>query len=150
MVNAISAASGWKPGDRTPRQAAMDPRARSLILFWLGCALFLRSLVPVGWMPSADGRFAITPCPAAAAAPAMHAMHHGDAAGKTSGSHDAAQAGDCAFAPLTAGFTTFEAPAMAVVRATPPRLSATPFAASLVATGPPSPPPPARAPPLFG
>ena len=48
----------------------MTRRPHLSILILLAAALFLRALVPTGWMPAPErGAFAIQPCPAAEFAP---------------------------------------------------------------------------------
>lgn len=49
-------------------------RHRHLItLTLIACALFLRAMVPTGWMPAANGGpFAVEPCPSAGPASMMH------------------------------------------------------------------------------
>jgi hypothetical protein len=119
----------------------MARRPHFSILLALVAALFLRALVPTGWMPAATGGpFAIQPCPAAdLTAPAGH-QHH-----RSNGQHD----GDCAFAPLLAGFVpAADAPAVeaAAVAASAPFEH---FLSATFPTGPPAPPPPARGPPAL-
>jgi hypothetical protein len=119
----------------------MAQRPSFPILLALVAALFLRALVPTGWMPTpTGGPFAIQPCPAAdLTAPAGH-QHH-----RSNGQHD----GDCAFAPLLARFVpaadapAIEAPALAASARFQLFLSAT------FPTGLPAPPPPARGPPAL-
>lgn len=58
-------------------------RRHLLTLTLIACALFLRAIVPSGWMPAAHaGAFAVEPCPSAAPTSTMHmeggAGHHGD------------------------------------------------------------------------
>jgi hypothetical protein len=112
------------------------------ILALLAAALFLRALVPVGWMPAANaGVFAIQPCPAAEPAQAVAHHHHGS----SHSSHD----GDCAFAPLHAGFAPADAaPILTVAAAIAEPPLAHPAVASFP-TGPPAPPPPATGPPAI-
>lgn len=132
--------------------AAVMPRQPRLpILFVLVCALFLRVLVPAGWMPVENaGAFAIEPCPAADVVQTIHAgMHHaGGNAGHHSG-HGDQHNGDCAFSPIHAGFTPAAQPPIIlgpIVAA--PLLKSRPFV-SFFATGPPALPPPARGPPAI-
>jgi hypothetical protein len=123
----------------------MSRQPRLLTMIVLACALFLRVLVPAGWMPAPkNGAFAIELCSAAAPAQAIeHAGtgHHG--------SKGNSHGGDCAFAPLQAGFATAPAasvlPAPAAVREILPQQ----FLARTFARGPPAPPPPARGPPTL-
>jgi len=119
----------------------MARRPRPSILLALVAALFLRALVPTGWMPAATGGpFAIQPCPAAdLTAPAGH-QHH-----KPNGQHES----DCAFSPLVAGFV----PPAVVPAIEPPAGAASGsfqhFLEAAFPTGPPAPPPPATGPPLL-
>lgn len=126
-------------------------RARLPTILALACALFLRALVPAGWMPAGHaGAFAIEPCPAAgetAAMPMAMAMAHGGAhgSGKHSGGADQ-HGGDCAFSPLLVAFALAHAPAPL-----PPALGTAHAGAAAAAilrqTGPPALPPPATGPP---
>jgi hypothetical protein len=116
-------------------------------LLMIAAALFLRTLVPAGWMPSATGGlFAIEPCPAAEPPPAMthgSGHHHSSSHGSQ---HDG---GDCAFSPLLAGFTSF---AVAGLPAGPlPQDEAAPPQSFVVLlkTGPPALPPPSTGPPAL-
>lgn len=74
------------------------PRQRQhLTLALLACALFLRAMVPSGWMPAAHaGLFAVEPCPSADPV-SMHmtgpAGHH----------HEQGKAGIDCFASMLAG-----------------------------------------------
>ena len=129
----------------------MPRQPRLPILLALACALFLRALVPAGWMPAAaGGPLAIEPCPAAAPEPMVHmAGHHGAMPADHGSSHKEHQGGDACFSALLVGFApldqspTVTGPALAA--ATPLR----PFAAPILATGPPAPPPPATGPPAL-
>jgi hypothetical protein len=120
----------------------MMRRAHLPILTLLAAALFLRALIPVGWMPvEGSASFSIQPCPAAdLSAPGGHHHHPSQ-----HGQHD----GDCAFAPFHAGFApASDFPALQV----PEPASAKPSAHFLISafpTGPPAPPPPARGPPTI-
>lgn len=114
------------------------------LLALLAAALFLRVLIPAGWMPAPEhGAFAIAPCPAVGEGITGHSANHHH------GSHKAQHDGDCAFSPLHAGFApTAAAPSFAatVILAAPPL--ADPAIASFP-TGPPAPPPPATGPPAI-
>lgn len=113
------------------------------LLVLLSAALFLRALVPAGWMPApSQGVFAIEPCPAADDVFVGHsATHHGH--------HKAEHGGDCAFAPLQAGFASLDlAPALLAVAPTRFAPPAQPLTAAFP-TGPPAPPPPATGPPTI-
>lgn len=126
------------------------PRAPRLpILIALVCAVFVRALVPSGWMPDESrGLFAIELCPSAGPAgmASMDQRHGGMPAGH--GIHKE-QHGDCAFSPLHAGF----APAAEVASVAAPLIDAAvpvdPSSAKPFATGPPSLPPPATGPPAL-
>ena len=122
----------------------MIRRPQFPILALLAAALFLRALVPAGWMPAPEhGVFAIAPCPAADDGLAGHA------AGHHHGSHKAQHDGDCSFAPLHAGFAMTDAAPVAIAdaAATKPPLSHPEIAA--FPTGPLAPPPPATGPPAI-
>jgi len=114
------------------------------ILALLAAALFLRALVPAGWMPApAHGVYAIAPCPAADDGLASQGSSHHH--GPQKAQHD----GDCAFAPLLAGFAAADpspmVPASTAMAESPlshPEIAAFP-------TGPPAPPPPATGPPAI-
>jgi hypothetical protein len=127
----------------------MPRHPRLPILLAIVSALFLRALVPAGWMPAPDrGAFAIEPCPAADAALLVHgAGHHGG--GKHDPAHKTDHGGDCAFSPLQAGFAPAEAPAVV----TPPALElgvpASFIAGPMFKTGPPALLPPATGPPAI-
>ena len=122
----------------------MTARPHLSILTLLAAALFLRALVPSGWMPAPErGPFAIQPCPAAEFAPVPAAQHHRH--GSSHGQHD----GDCAFAPLHAGFASVDT--QPTLAASTPE-TARPLLSSAIAlfpTGPPAPPPPATGPPAI-
>jgi len=122
---------------------------RLLTITLLTWALLLRVLVPTGWMPAAQGgAFAIEPCPAVAPAPILHGMkvhggtHHGS-------SHQNQHDGDCSFSPIQANAASIDlAPLIpAPLPAAAPLTNDT--ASPFFATGPPAPPPPARAPPAI-
>lgn len=126
------------------------PRAPRLpILIALVCALFVRALVPTGWMP-AEGRglFAIELCPAAgpAAMVGMDQRHGGMPADR--GSHKD-QHGDCAFSPLHAGFAPADAVASFAAPLVGMEAPANASAAHPFTTDPPSLPPPATGPPAL-
>ena len=124
----------------------MFRQPRLPMLLALACALFLRALVPAGWMPATSGgEFAIQPCPAATPEPLTHtAGHH-------HGKHDsfAEHSGDCAFAPLLTALVAIEALAplpMPIVSASLPFGT---FDSPTFKTGPPALPPPATGPPAL-
>ena len=120
---------------------------RSLTMIILACALFLKALVPTGWMPAPEqGAFAIQRCPAADPVPTMqmHLRTHADHDAHHKGQHDS----ECSFSPLLAGFATADLPALIQ-----PPLAGSAASISLPSaldrkTGPPAPPPPATGPPL--
>jgi hypothetical protein len=122
-----------------------QPRLLSMTL--LTWALFLRVLVPTGWMPAAQGgAFAIQPCPATAPAPVMHEMkdhggaHHGP-------SHQSQHSGDCSFSPMQASAVPIDHVPLIPASLLAAEPSTNDAASPLFATGPPAPPPPARGPP---
>ena len=122
---------------------------RPLTMFALACALFLRVWVPAGWMPAANGTpFAIEPCAASAPQPLAHAQnaHHG---GPHKGQHNGQHEGYCAFAPLQAGFAAAAQAPQLIAPALAPTPLPEQFAVPFLATGPPSPPPPATGPPAI-
>ena len=123
----------------------MPRQPRLLTMIVLACALFLRVLVPAGWMPAPqNGAFAIELCNAAAPAQAIgHAgkAHH-DPKSKGHG-------GECAFAPLQAGFAAAPAAPILPAPAAAPASLPQQFTASVSARGPPAPPPPATGPPTL-
>ena len=133
-----------------PRLRAEGMLRHRLTLPLLAFALFLRVLVPAGWMPAANGgAFAIEPCPAAAPVPSVHASqhHHDDAAGHHS--HGTSHEGDCAFAPLLAGFASLDLAPQLHAPPPVPQVPAASLAAAALNTGPPALPPPATGPPFL-
>jgi hypothetical protein len=126
----------------------MSRQPRLPILLALACALFLRALVPAGWMPSPNGgAFAIELCPAAEPAPMAHAAGHHQ--GKHDPSHKAQHDGDCAFSPLLAGFTPADLPSELPSPSLAADAPITRTAAPALKTGPPALPPPATGPPAL-
>ena len=121
-----------------------------LTLLLLAAALFLRALVPAGWMPaSTGGVFAIEPCPAAGPQPMIDmAGHHMMPAGHGS-SHKEHPGGDACFSALLIGFAPVDS--VPVLRSTiaAPAAPLRFFAHSVAATGPPALPPPATGPPAI-
>jgi hypothetical protein len=120
-----------------------------LLLIVLSLGLFLRTVVPVGWMPASDATFAIEPCPAADAPiiedQAAHDhgnMHHDPGRG-----HAAQHAGDCAFAPLAAAAASADVPVALPNPAPLEHVAYAELSLKSFATGPPAPPPPATGPP---
>jgi len=127
----------------------MSREPRLPILLALVCALFLRALVPAGWMPAPSGAFAIVPCPAAEPAPLVHmGGHHGGAA-KHDPSHRGDHGEDCAFSPLQAGFANVESPPLPAALLQPSELYANIAAGPVFKAGPPALPPPATGPPAI-
>jgi len=122
----------------------MPRHPRLPILLAIVSALFLRALVPAGWMPAPDrGAFAIEPCPAADAALILHgAGHHGG-----EDHHQTTHGGDCAFSLLQAGFASADSPAIIAVPASEPAPQPRFFGSPTFKTGPPALPPPATGPP---
>jgi hypothetical protein len=123
----------------------MTRRAQFPILALIFAALFLRVLVPVGWMPApAHGAFAIEPCPSADALPTMHMLssspgRHHDHGGI---------GGDCfasmlAAAGLPTGAVQLAVPAPAVVVLTAA------YGSTSMIRGPPALPPPSTGPPAI-
>jgi hypothetical protein len=130
-----------KPQPMTHRSSPL------LLLIVLSLGLFLRTVVPVGWMPASDGTFAIEPCPAADAPIFDHATAHDDA-GMHHGHGRAAQHdGDCAFAPLAAAVASPDLPEAAPSMVRPEHVAYVEPVLKPFATGPPAPPPPATGPP---
>jgi hypothetical protein len=126
----------------------MSSQPRLPILIALACALFVRALVPAGWMPApSGGAFAIELCPAAETAPMAHAgSHHG----KHDHSHKAAEHnGDCAFSPLLAAFTPADLPSQLPTVFVAAEAPLPPTGTPAFKTGPPALPPPATGPPAL-
>jgi hypothetical protein len=121
-------------------------RQHPLTLCLLACALFLRLWVPAGWMPvAAHGTLLIAPCPAAQPVLMVHSGEHSNGKHQQHGGNF----GDCGFAPFQAGVDLAHAapaplPAAVVADGLPQQR---PLA--YLATGPPSPPPPATGPPML-
>lgn len=128
------------------------PRRRHLLtLALLACSLFLRALVPAGWMPAANaGPLAIEPCPAALPQPTMAmAGHHGAGSSDHDSSHKDHAGGDACFSALLIGFAPTDQPAVLAAPASIREERAAPPVKSNLSTGPPSPPPPATGPPTL-
>jgi hypothetical protein len=125
----------------------MFRRRRLPLLLTLVCALFLRVLVPTGWMPASSGAFSIELCPGAEAVPMAMPMH-----GKSTGDHNPHKdqhSGDCAFSPFHAGFASAQEHA-AITAPVEAASAAPPFpSSSAMATGPPALPPPSTGPPAL-
>lgn len=112
----------------------------------LALALFVRALVPTGWMPVATAQgMAFTLCPSQDAPPAAMAAHHGGA------EHGKAMLPDhpCAFAGL--GLSADVPPPILAVPLAPvlPDFVAPPVLGVGVGRGLAAPPPPATGPPTF-
>jgi hypothetical protein len=123
-------------------------RPRLPVLLVLVSVLFLRALVPAGWMPVAGaGAFAIAPCPAADAAPMVMAagfafkQHHGTGRDQ--------HASDCAFAPFHSAFAAAPGPSALPASFAAPDILLSFSGSSALATGPPALPPPSTGPPHF-
>jgi hypothetical protein len=120
------------------------------ILLALACALFLRALVPAGWMPAATGgAFAIEPCPGAESQPMVQMAGHQDAMSSDHSTSHKDQHGDACFSALLIGFAPVD---QQVAIWSPIRAVAAPigqFGGPILSTGPPAPPPPATGPPTF-
>jgi len=127
----------------------MFRQPRLPILIALACVLFLRALVPAGWMPvPSGGAFAIQPCPAATPEPLAHAAGHHH--GKHDSSHRfAGHNGDCAFAPLLTAFAAIDASGPLPVPVVSASLPIGIFSPPALKTGPPALPPPATGPPAL-
>jgi hypothetical protein len=122
-------------------------RQSRIIVAAFACALFLRLWVPAGWMPAASGgAFAIAPCVASVPAQLAKVAHHHSGTHEDP-AHKAQHQGDCAFAPLGAGFATSasspQLPAPIRANGIRHRHVMTPSAP----TGPPALPPPSTGPP---
>lgn len=125
-------------------------RPRRLSLSLLALALFVRALVPTGWMPApADGGLALVPCPTSGPAPvapaAMAGHGHHDPAAPDKAEHQAASE-TCPFGAM-AGATAALPPAPALFVDAPAALPATSSPRALAPRAPPRLRPPARGPP---
>jgi hypothetical protein len=124
----------------------MTRRRQLPILTLLAAALFLRVLVPAGWMPTpAHGAFAIEPCPAADPQP-MVMDGHADRTGKGHKDH---LGGDACFSALQIAFAPVDQPPINLepLVTAAPATDASPV--TVRATGPPAPPPPSTGPPAI-
>jgi hypothetical protein len=121
----------------------MTRRAHLPILFLLGAALFLRALVPVGWMPAPErGAFAIEPCPSAD--PTMHM-----ASGLSGHHHDHSSIGSDCFASMMAGAGLPDDAIQIVAPAAAPIVVSAAFTPARLIRGPPALPPPSTGPPAI-
>lgn len=126
-----------------------------LALAVIACAMALRMLVPLGWMPVSDGHgFRITMCTGsgpmdmAVAMPGM-AMHHGDDHTGQDHGQQPMQDHPCTFAHLALSFAEPVLPVLAL----PPLARAEALAARpltlAIGRGLAAPPPPATGPPAL-
>jgi hypothetical protein len=123
----------------------MTRRAQFPILALIFAALFLRSVVPAGWMPApAHGAFAIEPCPSADASPIMHM------ASSASGRHHdhGSTGGDC-FASMLAGAGLPDGTVQIIAPASAPFILSAAFTLASLIRGPPALPPPSTGPPAI-
>ncbi|MFL6758995.1 hypothetical protein [Sphingomonas sp.] len=123
----------------------MTRRLHLPILTLLAAALFLRAIVPVGWMPAPQrGVFAIEPCPSAETAPIMLMAH-----GSSGHHHDHGSIGSDCFASMLAG-AGLPDDAIQIAAPAPARvvLSAA-FTPARLIRGPPGVPPPSTGPPTI-
>jgi hypothetical protein len=123
----------------------MTRRPQLPILALLAAALFLRALVPAGWMPAPNrGVFAVEPCPSVGDAPIM-AMAYG----LSGHHHDRGSIGADCFASMLAGAgLPNNAVQIAAPAAAPVVLSAA-FTPARLIRGPPALPPPSTGPPAI-
>jgi hypothetical protein len=129
---------------RQPRQPRLP------ILLALAFALFLRALVPAGWMPTpSGGAFAIEPCPAAAPEPMVMAGQHGAMPADHGSPHKEHHGGDACFSALLIGFAPVDQPSLLPARPIAAAVLAGISASPVLATGPPALPPPATGPPAL-
>jgi hypothetical protein len=121
----------------------MTRRAHLPVLVLLGAALFLRALVPAGWMPAPErGAFAIEPCPSAD--PIMHM-----ASGSTSHHNDHGSRGGECFASMTAAAGLPDETTEIAAPAAAPIVLSTVFTPAGLIRGPPALPPPSTGPPAI-
>src|SRR5689334_11717855 len=139
----------WMRGIRKSTGQVMPRAPRLSILLALACALFIRALVPAGWMPAETGAFAIQPCPAADPAPAVHMAGHHHGKAHHDPAHGASHNGDCAFSPFSTAFASTHQPVVAVSLVAIARPAFTLQRGADLKTGPPALPPPARGPPAL-
>jgi hypothetical protein len=123
----------------------MTRRPQLPILALLAAALFLRALVPAGWMPAPNrGVFLVEPCPSVGDAPIM-AMAYGS----SDHHHDHGSTGGDCFASMLAGAgLPNDAVQIAAPAAAPVVLSAA-FTPARLIRCPPALPPPSTGPPAI-
>jgi len=128
----------------------MPRQPRLPILLALACALFLRALVPAGWMPApSDGAFSIMPCPAADPQPMVQMDSYHGAMADHGSSHHQREAGDGCFSALLIGFAPVDRTPLLPARLETAATPAVVFPSAVPATGPPASPPPATGPPAL-
>lgn len=127
----------------------MHRQPRLPILVALACALFLRALVPAGWMPASTGVFSIMPCPAADPQPMVQMAHQHDAMGDHGSSHHQHLGGDQCFSALLVGFAPVDHSPVVMARMEGIAAPIAIFPPAALTTGPPAPPPPATGPPAL-
>lgn len=121
---------------------------RGRVIALLALALFVRALVPSGWMPVAtpDG-MGIAMCSGQVAMPPMAGMHHGQ---KEHGGGKALPDAPCAFAGIGLAADTPPPPPVLLPRSFAAAPSPVPAFAVTVGQGLAAPPPPATGPPVLG
>jgi hypothetical protein len=123
-----------------------------LALALIACALFLRILVPQGWMPVASHHgWQLAPCsgagPVASAAPMAGGAHHGHTKSPPAG-HDGSAESPCVYAGLTQALDSWAGADIRLPQAAPAALAAATVAATAVSGKLAAPPPPSTGPPL--
>jgi hypothetical protein len=120
----------------------MTRRPRLSIIALLAAALFLRALVPAGWMPAPGrGVFVVEPCPSADAGASMLMTH-----GSSGHHHDGNVGGDC-FASMLAGAGLPDDTVQIAAPAAAPVVLSAAFTPAGLIRGPPALPPPSTGPP---
>jgi hypothetical protein len=123
----------------------MTRRPRLPILALLAAALFLRALVPVGWMPAPErGVFAVEPCPSANATPIMPMAY-----GSSGQHHDHGTVGGDCFASMLAGAGLPSESIQIAAPAAAPVVLSTAFTPARPIRGPPALLPPSTGPPAI-
>lgn len=131
-----------------------NPQLRRLMLALFACALFVRALVPAGWMPDASAgglRFAICNGTAESSAAAQALFEQALGKADSSKQHDKAAPGNqpCAFAGTALALTTPDLPALAAApQASEAVAPAIPAVTVAIGRGLAAPPPPATGPPV--